>query len=114
MCCITRRAGRPPAPQRYSSPLAQAEVTVVLQDRCLSNLFPVRCSCRACAGNLAGLALSPLLLVKYGWRSIFLVFGALGLPLLALWHLARQAQPPGQGLATSRQPSEDGTKSVIR
>ena len=66
------------------------------------------------AGNLAGLALSPLLLVKYGWRSIFYVFGALGLPLLALWHLARQSQPQGQGVATSRQPSEDGTKSVIR
>ena len=67
------------------------------------------------AGNLAGLALSPLLLVKYGWRSIFYVFGVLGLPLLAVWHLAGRAQSQSQaGLATFKQPSEDGTKTVIR
>lgn len=27
------------------------------------------------AGNLVGLALSPLLLAAYGWRGMFLVFG---------------------------------------
>jgi hypothetical protein len=41
--------------------------------------------CVHCAGNLAGLLLSPILLVNYGWRALFLIFGLLGGPLLALW-----------------------------
>lgn len=44
-------------------------------------------------GNLVGLFLSPLLLSKLGWRGLFFVFGALGLPLLAAW-LAIVPKPP--------------------
>lgn len=40
-----------------------------------------------------GLFLSPLLLAKLGWRGLFFVFGALGLPLLAAW-LAIVPKPP--------------------
>lgn len=36
-------------------------------------------------GNLVGLILSPLLLLSYGWRGLFYVFGLLGLPLLLFW-----------------------------
>ena len=45
------------------------------------------------AGNLVGLFLSPLLLATLGWRGLFFVFGALGLPLLAVW-LAVVPKPP--------------------
>lgn len=37
------------------------------------------------AGNLLGLVLSPLLLAAFGWRGLFCIFGALGLPLLLFW-----------------------------
>jgi predicted MFS family arabinose efflux permease len=37
------------------------------------------------AGNLVGLAASPLLLACLGWRALFLVFGLVGVPLLAMW-----------------------------
>ena len=40
-----------------------------------------------------GLFLSPLLLATLGWRGLFFVFGALGLPLLAAW-LAIVPKPP--------------------
>ena len=36
-------------------------------------------------GNLIGLAISPMILAAYGWRSLFLIFGILGGPLLAFW-----------------------------
>lgn len=37
------------------------------------------------SGNLIGLAVSPLILAAFGWRSLFLIFGVLGGPLLAFW-----------------------------
>ena len=37
------------------------------------------------AGNLLGLAISPLMLARYGWRGLFCIFGILGGPLLAFW-----------------------------
>lgn len=37
------------------------------------------------SGNLVGLLLSPLILQLYGWRSLFYVFGLLGIPLLLFW-----------------------------
>ncbi len=40
-----------------------------------------------------GLFLSPLLLATLGWRGLFFVFGALGLPLVAAW-LAIVPKPP--------------------
>lgn len=39
------------------------------------------------SGNLVGLLLSPLLLEMFGWRSVFYVFGALGIPLVLMWNL---------------------------
>lgn len=38
------------------------------------------------SGNLVGLLLSPLLLEMFGWRSVFYVFGVLGLPMVAIWN----------------------------
>jgi MFS family permease len=46
------------------------------------------------AGNLAGLALAPILLHTVGWRGLFYVFGLLGLPLLALWLKVVPQQTP--------------------
>jgi ACS family sodium-dependent inorganic phosphate cotransporter/ACS family sodium-dependent inorganic phosphate cotransporter-like MFS transporter 9 len=34
---------------------------------------------------LAGLILSPILLLQLGWRALFYIFGFLGGPLLAMW-----------------------------
>lgn len=39
------------------------------------------------AGNLIGLAISPIILAMYGWRALFMIFGILGGPLLAFWLL---------------------------
>ena len=41
-----------------------------------------------------GLALSPFLLARLGWRGLFVIFGAVGFPLLALW-LAVVPKPAG-------------------
>lgn len=38
------------------------------------------------SGNLVGLLVSPLLLENFGWRSVFYVFGALGVPLVFMWN----------------------------
>ena len=46
------------------------------------------------AGNLAGLALAPILLHTIGWRGLFYVFGLLGLPLLAVWLAVVPPQTP--------------------
>jgi predicted MFS family arabinose efflux permease len=36
-------------------------------------------------GNLVGLMVSPAIILAYGWQALFLQFGLLGGPLLALW-----------------------------
>lgn len=46
--------------------------------------FPLK-MCVHHPGNLIGLAISPMILAAYGWRSLFLIFGILGGPLLAFW-----------------------------
>mmetsp|Transcript_17093 Transcript_17093/g.29254 ORF Transcript_17093/g.29254 Transcript_17093/m.29254 type:complete len:305 (-) Transcript_17093:149-1063(-) len=46
------------------------------------------------AGNLLGLILSPILLITFGWRALFLVFGMLGGPLLAMWMAVVPNHPP--------------------
>jgi ACS family sodium-dependent inorganic phosphate cotransporter/ACS family sodium-dependent inorganic phosphate cotransporter-like MFS transporter 9 len=38
------------------------------------------------------LVLSPLILLQFGWRALFLTFGMLGIPLLAVW-LATAPKP---------------------
>lgn len=47
-------------------------------------------------GNLLGLLLSPFILVTFGWRALFLVFGVLGGPLLAVWSAVVPDKPPVQ------------------
>jgi MFS family permease len=44
------------------------------------------------AGNLLGLAISPLILTKFGWRGLFCIFGIFGGPLLAFWVAAVPAK----------------------
>lgn len=45
-------------------------------------------------GNLAGLALAPILIQTVGWRGLFYVFGVLGLPLWYFWRKAVPDQTP--------------------
>jgi MFS family permease len=47
------------------------------------------------AGNLLGLALSPMIIQRYGWRALFYMFAALGAPTLALWAWAVPPPPSG-------------------
>ncbi len=49
------------------------------------------------AGNLLGLALSPYLLGKLGWRALFCIYGVLGGPLLAFWLAAVPATSTSEG-----------------
>jgi ACS family sodium-dependent inorganic phosphate cotransporter/ACS family sodium-dependent inorganic phosphate cotransporter-like MFS transporter 9 len=54
------------------------------------------------AGNLAGLILSPILLIQLGWRALFYIFGFLGGPLLAMWWAVvpdKASTPPAAGAA---------------
>jgi MFS family permease len=75
----------------------------------------------AAAGNLAGLALAPVLLHTVGWRGLFYVFGLLGLPLLALWLKVVPKQTPkprtdGQGvekLSAVKMMSNSATWAII-
>jgi len=54
-------------------------------------------------GNLAGLILSPLLLVTFGWRALFYIFGLVGLPLLAMWLAVVPDRPPASGSSSAAQ-----------
>ncbi|KAK9845874.1 hypothetical protein WJX81_004733 [Elliptochloris bilobata] len=56
-------------------------------------------------GNLLGLALSPVLMAALGWRSLFLIFGAVGAPLLALWLAVVPARATRVEAATSARSS---------
>ena len=42
-----------------------------------------------------GLLLSPILLLQFGWRSLFSVFGMLGGPLIAFWMATVPDTAPG-------------------
>lgn len=59
------------------------------------------------AGNVVGLAPSPLLLAAYGWRGMFLVFGALGVPLLLMW-LRVVPDAPSAATPSNLQPGQAG------
>ena len=59
----------------------------------------------AVAGNLVGLAVSPLLLSRFGWRGIFYIFGVLGAPMLIAW-LA--LVPPDKPRASNLQSTSAG------
>jgi len=66
------------------------------------------------AGNLAGLALSPLLLAALGWRSLFYVFGAVGAPLLALWLAVVPARPTRARLVPAPGRARVGVLDLLR
>lgn len=38
-----------------------------------------------CSGTILGLLISPLLIEAVGWRTMFTIYGVVGLPLWALW-----------------------------
>jgi len=62
------------------------------------------------SGNLVGLLLSPLLIQQYGWRSLFFVFGAMGIPLLYIWSLV---VPNPRRDGTSGAISNQGTSEAV-
>lgn len=60
-------------------------------------------------GNLLGLALSPVLLAKMGWRGMFAFFGAAGAPLLLFWF----SLVPGKGESGGgRKPSSSSSSTL--
>ncbi len=67
-------------------------------------------------GNLLGLILSPLLLQAYGWRSLFLIFGVLGGPLLLMWNLCvpsvQQPEPAREASAAFQRPAGGAYRPV--
>jgi len=67
-------------------------------------------------GNLLGLILSPLLLQAYGWRSLFLIFGVLGGPLLLMWNLCvpsvQQPEPAMPASAAYQRPAGGAYRPV--
>eukprot|EP00890_Picochlorum_soloecismus_P004500 jgi/Picsp_1/5050/NSC_02413-R1_probable anion transporter chloroplastic-like len=62
------------------------------------------------SGNLVGLLLSPILIQQYGWRSLFYVFGALGIPLLYIWSLV---VPNPRGESTNGAISKEGSTEPV-
>jgi hypothetical protein len=40
-----------------------------------------------------GLLLSPFIVMQYGWRALFLIFGVVGAPLLAFWLAVTPGKP---------------------
>jgi cyanate permease len=72
------------------------------------------------AGNLLGLVLAPLLLGWLGWRGLFFIFGALGLPLLLLWQrvvpergATATGAPPRPALGALRLLSSPATWAIL-
>jgi predicted MFS family arabinose efflux permease len=66
-------------------------------------------SCFHC-GNLVGLATSPLIIASYGWAALFVTFGALGAPLLLLWHTVMPT-PADEGRVRDDAPAKVYTAS---
>jgi len=64
------------------------------------------------SGNLVGLLLSPVLLESFGWRSVFYTFGALGLPMAALWNAVVPDHRPSKEASRSTESSTDESSSV--
>eukprot|EP00892_Ulva_mutabilis_P007198 jgi/Ulvmu1/4850/UM020_0136.1 len=81
--------------------LVATQVAPALKARALGSVFTgFHC------GNLVGLALSPAIIAAHGWSALFLSFGFLGAPLLALWqavapHPTSQQKPPAADAASS-------------
>lgn len=57
------------------------------------------------SGNLVGLLLSPIFIQQYGWRSLFYVFGAMGIPLLYIWSLV-VPDPTREGVISKQDSTE--------
>ena len=64
------------------------------------------------SGNLVGLLLSPVLLESFGWRSVFYTFGALGLPMAAIWNAVVPDHRPSKEASRSTESSTDESSSV--
>lgn len=64
------------------------------------------------SGNLVGLLLSPVLLESFGWRSVFYTFGALGLPMAAIWNAVVPDHRPSKGASRSTESSTDSSVSI--
>lgn len=81
--------------------LVATQVAPALKARALGTVFTgFHC------GNLVGLALSPGIIAAHGWPSLFLSFGLLGAPLLALWQLTMpRAAPPAGRSPPAAEPS---------
>ena len=62
------------------------------------------------AGNLVGLLLSPLILQRFGWRALFYMFGAAGLPLLLMWAAVVPNSSGKAGSSSSTSSSSGGGK----
>lgn len=90
--------------------LVATQVPPALKARALGTIFTgFHC------GNLVGLAVSPAIIAAHGWSALFLSFGFLGAPLLALWQgampsTARLLTAPPAGAAQC-QHSETGPAS---
>lgn len=78
------------------SALVATKVAPALKARALGTVFTgFHC------GNLVGLAVSPAIIAAHGWSALFLSFGFLGAPLLALWQLAMPRTTPAAPPAAS-------------
>jgi len=62
-------------------------------------------------GNLLGLIVSPLLLITFGWRALFCIFGLLGAPLLLMWLAVVPQQPSTQQRAADASSSQATSSS---
>merc|ERR1719331_1764741 len=60
------------------------------------------------SGNILGLLLSPFLIANYGWRSLFYVFGLMGLPVLLAWQRVVPEAGGGGAAATAARSSGGG------
>ncbi|GLI69264.1 hypothetical protein VaNZ11_013797 [Volvox africanus] len=65
------------------------------------------------SGNLAGLILSPLLLMSCGWRGLFYVFGLLGMPLLFMWLKVVPDSPANQPAAVAEPATATATTAAF-
>lgn len=78
------------------SALVATKVAPALKARALGTVFTgFHC------GNLVGLAVSPAIIAAHGWSALFLSFGFLGAPLLALWQLVMPRTTPAAPPAAS-------------
>lgn len=86
--------------------LVATQIAPALKARALGTVFTgFHC------GNLVGLALSPGIIAAHGWPAVFLSFGFLGAPLLALWQLTMpRTAPPAIRPSPAAKPVDGGRR----